>query len=73
MLVNYEKKHQIRIFYKYYYGKEAITLKKTSLSTVLTVVGALLTLGGSAVSAIGNDKKTKETLAELVKEELKNK
>lgn len=48
-------------------------MKKASLSTVLTVVGALLTLGGSAVSAIGNDKKTKETLAELVKEELKNK
>ena len=72
MLVNYEK-HQIRIFYKCFYGKEAITLKKTSLSTVLTIVGTLLTLGGSAVSAIGNDKKTKETLAELVKEELKNK
>lgn len=67
------KKHQIRNFYKYYYGKEAITLKKANLSMVLTVVGALLTLGGSAVSAVANDKKTKETLAELVKEELKNK
>ena len=48
-------------------------MKKTSLSTVLTIVGTLLTLGGSAVSAIGNEKKTKETLKELVKEELKNK
>ena len=49
------------------------TLKKVNLSTVLNIVGTLLTLGGSAVSAIGNDKKTKETLANLVKEELKNK
>lgn len=46
---------------------------KFSLTTVLNVVGIALTLGGSLLSSISGDRKAKEHIAELVKEELAKK
>lgn len=59
----------IRKTYNRYY-EEVITLKKISLTTLLQIVGLGLSLAGTVVAGIVNDKKNAETLAKLVEEKL---
>lgn len=62
-----------REVYKLYYGKGMNTLKKINLTSVLTIAGMALTVGGSIVSAIAGQKKNNEELAKLVEAQTKNK
>ena len=46
---------------------------KFNAITVIKIVGGLLTLGGSILGGIAEDKKMKETVAKMVEETLTNK
>lgn len=46
---------------------------KINVIKVMTVVGTLLSLGGSLLSGVASDKKTEETVARLVKDKLEGK
>lgn len=48
-------------------------MMKINKTLLLTLGGVVLSLAGTAISGVANEKKTKEVIAELVKEELKSK
>lgn len=48
-------------------------MMKINKTLVLTLVGTALSLTGTLLSGVASEKKQKETITELVKEELKSK